>query len=227
MPYGTRIRRKRVTVRRRRATRAVTTRVPRSLRMPAHVMKFKRKFWWFNWSLSTASTAGFWRYLSIALSDMPNNTEITNLFDQFKITGVRYELHPRYDGFSGNDTMDVTLPNVTNQAGNVVHVINDPKSTLTPTGTYTTGNLNSFMEQGKVRTHRGNRPIIIYHKPNIVQTTTSGTRQIPAPWSQTSSSTTLVHSGAHVFLQDANMTGVSGQNYDVFVTLYIMCRGAR
>lgn len=222
MPY---VRRKR-TVRRRRINRRRVTRVPRTLRMPTFVMKVKRKFWWFNWTLSTATTAGFWRYLSIAMSDMPSNSEIVNLFDQYKITGVRYELHPRYDNFAGNDTIDVTQPNITNQAGNMVHVINDPRSQLTPAGTYTTTTLNTYMEQGRVRTHRGFKPIVIYHKPTIAQSQVTGTRQIRAPWLNTSNVTT-VHSGAHVFLQDVNLTGTTGQSYDVFVTLYVLCRGAR
>ena len=224
MPYVGR-RRKRI-VRRRRTTRRRVMRVPRSLRPAPFVMKFKRKFWFFNWTLSTASTAGFWRYFSIALSDLPSNAEVVNLFDQYKITGVRYELHPRFDNFAGNDTVDVTQPNITNQAGNMVHVINDPRSLLTPAGTYISTTLNTFMEQGKVRTHRGIKPIVIYHKPTISQSQTTGARQIRAPWLQTANTTTI-HSGAHVFLQDVNLTGTTGQSYDVFVTLYVMFRGAR
>lgn len=197
--------------------------------MAPGVMKFQRKFWWFNWSLSTASTAGFWRYMSIALSDMPNNSEIVNLFDQFKITGVRYEFHPRYDSFAGNDTGDITPPNITNQGGNVIHVVNDPKSVLLPSGTYNTTTLNSFMEQGKVRTHRGTRPVVIYHRPCIATPTSgiSNSQQVRAPWLLTSTGLTVAHTGAHVFFQDPNLTGASGQNFDVFVTLYVLCRGAR
>lgn len=227
MPYGFRVRRKRTTLRRRRINRRRIMRVSRPLRMPSMVMKFKRKFWLYNWTLNTATTIGFWRYLNLTLNDMPASTEITNLFDQFKISGIRYELHPRYDTFGGENTTDTTLPGVTNQAGNKVHVVNDPRSALTPTGTYTTATLNSFMEQGKVRTYSGNRTIVIYHKPTIVQSLPTGSRVIKAPWLQTSNSTTVSHFGAHVFLQDINLTGVTGQSYDVFATLYMVCRGAR
>lgn len=224
MPYARRYRKR--NVRRRRTNRRRIARVPRTLAMPSFTMKVKRKFWWFNWTLSTASTPGFWRYLSISLSDMPSNAEIVNLFDQYKITGIRYELHPRFDSFAGNDTVDTTQPGITNQAGVMVHVVNDPRSLLTPSGTYTAANLNTFMEQGRVKTHRGIKPVVIYHKPTISQSQTTGSRQIRAPWLQTAN-TTVVHSGAHVFTQDVNLTGISGQSYDVFVTMYMLCRGSR
>lgn len=226
MPYGFRVRRKRAGVRRRRGGRSMVARVPRPLRMLPSVMKLKRKWWSGNWTLSTGSTSGFWRYFQVSLQDMPSNSDVTNLFDQYKIYGVRYELHPRYDNFAGNDTIDTTLPNVTNQAGNMVHVVNDPRSVVIPTGTYTSSTLNTFMEQGKVRTHRGYKPIIIYHRPTISQTQTTGARQITAPWLQTAN-TNIAHSGAHVFLQDVNLTGTSGQSYDLYITIYMACRGVR
>lgn len=187
---------------------------------------FKRTFYSFSWSPATTTTGDFWKYIELTASAIPSNGEYAAVFDQYKINGFKYTFRPRYDGFEGSNTTDTTLPGVSNQAGTMLHIINDPTSTTSPSGTYTVATLHTFMENGNVRTYSGNRPVSVYVKPLIYDTVTGGsTSRRPGwiPWSNTA----IPHRGFHVFTQDTNMTGVFGQAWDVYVTVYFQCRGMK
>lgn len=206
--------------------------VPRPMRYAYRPMgncNIMRTFWKENWTLSTVSTAGFWRYYQFILSDLPSYQELTAVWDRFRINAIKVTFRPRFDNFSGNDTTDTTLPGVTNQAGNMMHVIVDPYSNTVPTGVYNSSNLNTFLEQGGVKTKSGNKPFSVYFKPTInryVGTTAQASR-IRAPYLQTSDSVNQTHNGFHIFAQDVNLTGVTGQSFDVFVTYYMSLSGVK
>lgn len=195
--------------------------IKRWLRSRTAQINYKRTFWLENWTLSTASTNGFWRYYNFTAASIPNFTEISTLFDRYKVNALKYTFRPRYDGFDGANSTDVTPPGITNQQGNMVHIVKDPFSNTTPAGTYTSSTLNTFMEQGNVKTYMGNRPFSVYFKPTITQTIGgSAIERCRAKWLLTQSST-VNHYGFHAFQQDVNLTGTSGQSYDVFVTVYM------
>lgn len=191
-------------------------------------MNYSRTFWLQNWTPSTTTTNDFWRYYTFTLSQLPNVGELTSLFDQYKISALKFTFRPRYDGFMGNDTTDTTIPGVTNQGKTQVHIVNDPKSTIAPGGVYNSGTLNSFFEQGRVKTRGGNRPFSVYFKPTVANDADGvniATYQ-RAPWLNTTTNA-IVHRGFHIFLQDINLTGVFGQSYDVFVTPYMKFKNMR
>lgn len=217
-------RRKRVMRKRRRFN------IPRAPRYSAvSVVKAKRTFFYENWSPSTATTAGFWRYYMPTLSMLPSLSEFQALFDQYKLSAIKITLRPRYDNFAGNDTTDVTLPGTTAQGGTNVHVLIDPDSTTTvPTGTYTSGNLNTFLENGSVRSYTGLKPINIYWKPKVGQVMSVGEARVKAPWAGTTTSPSQIpHHGVHIFLQDTNFTGTFNQSFDVFVTYYMQFKALK
>lgn len=208
---------------RRRVGRALP-RVARSLRL--NTLAFKRKQFMFNWQPSTASTADFWKYLGFAFSSLTNNAEISSMFDEYKICALKWEFHPRFDSFAGNDTTDTTLPGITNQSGTKLHICIDQNSTMTPTGTYNSGTLNGFMENGNVRTYSGNRVVTVYYRPKVFNTVQSTSAQpIKSPWLITSAS--FQHWGFHAFAQDNNFNGSFGQSWDVYCTAYMKVRNVR
>ena len=214
-------------VRRRRGLRPV----PRPMRRPAYgngVSLIKRTMWYESWTLGTAATVNFWRWYNFTLAQLPSVAEITALYDQFRIAGVRVTFRPRYNSFDGANTTDTTLPGVTNQAGNMVHIINDPYSNITPTGTYTTTTLNQFLENGNVKTYQGNRPFSFYVRPAIDRYLggTSSASRVRSPWLLTTAAN-QAHYGFHAFQQDINMTGTSGQTFDVFFTFYVQVKGLK
>jgi len=201
--------------------------VPRGVRSGGtNIVKITRTTYIENWTPSSATTGGFWRYYQFAPNQIGNWTDYFNLFDQYKVAALKFTFRPRYDNFSGNDTVDTTLPGVTNQGLTNVHVINDPYSTVSPTGVYNAATLNSFLENGNVKSYQGIRPVSVYFKPTINLTTEAGNNmRRRAGWLNVNINN--VHSGFHIFLQDTNLTGVFNQSFDVFITSYVMLRNAR
>lgn len=193
------------------------------------IISCKRTFYVENWSPSTAATSGFWRYYSPSLSQLPSLSEFQALFDMYKVKAIKITLRPRYDNFAGSDTTDVTLPGTTAQGGTNVHVVIDPDSTnTTPGGTYTTTNLNAFLENGNVKSYTGNKPITIYWKPKVGDSMATGEARVRPKWMGTSATPSgIVHHGVHIFLQDTNFTGTFNQSFDVFYTYYMQFKSLK
>lgn len=201
--------------------------IPRGIREP--YLQMSRTFWKETWTPSTVATSNFWKYYTFLMADLPSFSDMTNVFDRFKINGIKVTFRPRYDGFAGNDTVDTTLPGVTNQGMCRLHIINDPASNVTPSGVYTSANMNAFLENGSVRSYSGSRPISIYFKPTVNVTTggVAAGRRVRAGWLQSTAGTSIEHNGFHVYAQDVNFTGVFNQAWDVFVTYYMAFKGLR
>lgn len=219
--------RKRSTTRKRKTRRSrkmTMTRVPRQ-----GSMNVVRTFWYENWTPSTVTTANFWKYYAFRFSDIPQYTEYSAIFDQYRINAVKVTFRPRYDNFAGNDTTDTTLPGVTNQGLTTAHIINDPYSQLVPSGVYSSANLNIFLENGRVRSYTGVKPFSVYLKPTIYETVsaTNTARIKRAPFLMCQDGFNAAHRGFHIFLQDINLTGVFGQSFDVFYTYYLTLKGMR
>lgn len=159
------------------------------------------------------------------MADLPNGTEYTNLFDQYKLNAIKVTFRPRYDNFSGNDTVDTVLPGITNQQGTMLHIIKDPRDTTGPSGTYTSANFNTFCEKGGVRSYQGIKPVTVYFKPMINQTIEGqNINRVPPKWINTNdytAGTPVVYNGFHAFATDFNFNGSFGQGFDVFVTYYM------
>jgi len=205
---------------------------PATVKLARHIKDnvcyFKRTLCFETWTPSTITTADFWRYYRINLAQLPSAAEFAALFDQYKINGLKFTFRPRYSEFAGNDTTDTTLPGVTNQGQVLAHVIVDPHNVSVPSGTYTRANLNTFLENGNVKSYQANKPFSVYYKPTVDTTVQSvgSARRIAAPWLQTTQ-LGIDHNGFHMFLSDVNLTGAFGNAYDVFVTYYFCCRNQR
>lgn len=198
-----------------------------ALRSP-QVFKFKRTYRaTTGWVPGTAAVSDYWKSLAWSLSGLPSASELTSLFDQYRITGIKVTVRPRYDSFAGNDTTDTTLPGVTNQGGNDIHVIIDPNNDLTPAGAYNTTTLNTFLENGNVQTFSGNRPFSVFVRPKVgLDVGGVASAQRSSQWIQTSQPG-ILHYGMQMFITDVGMTGNFGNSYDFFYTFYIECKGIR
>lgn len=189
----------------------------------------ERTFRWFHWAPSTTATVDFWSYFQPGINQLPNVAEYTALFDQYRVNSLTFKLVPRYDNFAGNDTTDTTLVGVTNQAGVRVHVVIDPSSTVTPSGGYSAATLNAFLENGKCRTYMGNDTVTFTVKYPMIQQDVNNTTLSEFKRSSffSTSNTGIPIRGAHVFLQDINLTGVFGNQYDVFCTMNVTFKGQK
>lgn len=190
----------------------------------------KRTFCLETWTPSTVTTGDFWKYYQFTFGSLPSSAELSAIWDQVKINRIKVTFRPRYDSFNGNDTTDTTAPGVTAQGGTNLHVIVDPRSNMTPTGTYTRTTLNTFLENGSVRSYTGTKPFSFMFTP-VVGTNLSGSASTfaqfyKAPYHDAALGN-VTHRGFHIFAQDTNLTGVFNQSFDVFVTYYMSFRGTR
>lgn len=208
--------------------RRVTSKRSRSI-MPK--LTVKKTFYLENWQPNTTTVNGFWRYYTFTLSQLPDLASYVAMFDTARINAIKVEFHPRFDNFAGNDTTDVAAPGITNQAGTRMSIVVDPKSSLVPTGTYTSANYNGFLEQGRVRTKQGNRPFSVYFKPNVNYNLGAivgqSRKRAPALQIADANSQTVSHTGFHIFAWDQSFNGSFGNSYDLLVTYYMTFRGMR
>ena len=184
--------------------------------------RLKCKSFLTNWTFSSASTIGFWRYLSLNPAILTSFAEHAAIFDEYKLYGYQYEFRPSYDGVDYNAAV-ASLGNM--------HLAVDPGSTVSPSGVYGTTTLNTFFEQSQnVKTYKCDQVVKAFVRPKVaMQVSGGGTtgRLQASPWLKTSDSF-VDHRGLHVFLQQ--FTGISTpatMSYDIFVTFYVMFRGNR
>ena len=222
---------KRRKVRARRTYKRRRFNISRPMRYRPHggsTMTVTKTWWSTNWTPNTASVTGYWRYFGSNFGGMPETSMFSSIFETYRINWIKYTFRPRYDNFSGNDTTDTTLPGVTNQGQDWVHVIIDPKSLTVPSGTYGSSTLNSFLQSGRVRTYKGSQPFSITIKYPCIRDDLNGVTNAKArrpPFIDCAQS--LEHYGAHIFIQDVNMTGTFGNSYDVFTTMNVTFKGQK
>lgn len=181
------------------------------------IISMKRTFYGGAWTFGTASTSGFWQYLSVTPANNFNNfTELGSVFDEFKVNGLKITFRPRYD--------NIEISNSATQVQAYAHYFVDPASTVIPTGVYSVATLNSFLENSGVKTRTLNRPFSIYFKPKCSQAYTgTGTvgGVITPRWVKTNETTTSFR-GVHVFLQQNNMAATNTNiTLDVYYTWYV------
>lgn len=199
------------------------------------MLSVKRTCWVGSFTPSTAATTNFWTYQkptlgsafadnSGALTGLSNLAEYTPLFDQYKINGIRLHFKPRFMNYNLdqlNPTIGVSLKDMP-----YVSVIMDPKSNVLPTGAYTAATINTFLEQGNVKTRRADKPFSVYLKPMVVEQFGGGAnRYIRFPWTD-SSNTTVPQLGYHLFFHNQNFA-TAFNTYDVFATYFLQWKGMK
>lgn len=192
------------------------------------IMKFKRTFNAGNWAFSTITTAGFYRQVSPAFTDIPSYLEYTNLFDAVKITGVKCTLLPKFTDVGGVQAATGALTSYNPQY--YISIGGDKYSQgSAPTGTYGVTAYNDFCEKSSfVKTYRGDRPITWFFRPNAQNNMTASLATMPFPWISTVNPAQPAL-GSLVFIHDANFIGLntSGFSIDIIYTLYFKCRGSK
>lgn len=214
-------RRKKRTIRKRTYKR----RAMRMVRRPSNSLFIKRKFFSTSWVWTTTTTNDFWRYFVFDLNNIPNVTELQNVFDMYRINGLKYTFMPRYTAVEGSTAGSTGTPTA------YAHVIVDPESTLIPSGVYGSGTLNSLMENTKVRTFNLNRPFSIFYRPKITSQANGGTTSgvISSPKFIRTSDASTLHRGFHMYVQQNQFTASAAANIvlDVFITAYVSLKNVR
>jgi hypothetical protein len=187
-------------------------------------MKTNKTTYQGSWTFSTASTSGFWKYYETRGTDMSEFNQFAAIFDEYKITNLKYTFRPRYTGYDVQDTAVGSFPVCT------AHVIKDPGSTKIPSGAYNVTTINEFLENGSVKSYTLNRPFNVSFRPKILGDALGGsTSALPesSKWIRTTDDA-VTHRGFHMFLQNSNMNPTNVTVLlDVFVTYTVQFRGAR
>jgi len=194
-------------------------------------VSFKRTFFVSNWAFGTAQTSDFWRRFVPRFTDMPNHLEYQKVFDEYKITGIKITLHPRFadtnlpinaaSSLVANNQMYITIANASKEYEFV------------PAGSYSSTTYNLLLEEigDKARTYKFNKPVSLYFKPQIFEeiggTSGYGYKHTKAPWLELATSLQPAYHGMHAFLHDYNFTNLqtSGFGCDIQYTFYFQCRG--
>lgn len=212
--------------------RAMRRRVPRLLRPKNAVMSLRRRYWAYSWTPGTAATVDFYRNNNITLASIPNVSEITAMFDFYRIRAIKFTWMPRFSNFSGNNTTDTIAPGITNAPQLFATLCYDNRSSvIAPTGTYSSATYNSFVEQDKIKFVRNtNRPFSLYNRPTVISEVAqvSSGQYIKSPWLSTQNVGTN-HFIGYIFVHDANFSasGFGNQSFDCFVTVYLQVKGLK
>ena len=215
-------RRKKPTYKRKRTYRKRSTSAI-SYHPKTSIFRMTQKSYQSTWTFDTVSVNGYWRYLTATPAGMFNFANHATVFDEFKITGITMELRPNYDG---NDIPAAP----TSLVLGTVHYIVDPASNVSPSGLMNATTVNSFLENGHVKSRKMGSVIKFYFKPVVGVGVAGGGasgRSIPCPWMKTAD-TAVPLKGAHVFLQPNNLdVATLAVKFDIFYTYYIQFRGQR
>lgn len=221
-------------IRYRRRPRKVMRRKPRKVavrrnRLQRQVHMFKRIV---NLGQYTASiTSGsvptispVSKAFSFQLSDLPNVSEYTSLFDQYKITGIKLRIVPRTAMTTQGVVTGTTAPV---GYGQVVTAI-DYDDAANPIAK------DTLLEYGSAKYTSSNKIHSRYFKPKVlnavwVNIASTGYSPVKAPWIDQANNN-LPHYGLKMWI-DAPENSGGGSNssisYDVYATYYFMCKNTR
>ena len=188
-------------------------------------LALKRTTFSSTWSFGTATTNDFWRYYTFTAGDVGGFSDFADIFDEYKITGVKVTFRPAYD-----TVHNVAGVGALTQPQAYAHVVLDNASVVVPSSTYTQANMNAFLENGGVKTYTLNEPFSVYVPLKVSDALLGGgtsTRFIDAPWIRTNE-TGVSHRGFHMFLQQNSFaTGNTNIKLDTFYTFYIQFRNVK
>lgn len=195
------------------------------MRKLASSLNIKRTLYLGTWTWGSATTNDFWRYETYSAANINSFPEFAALFDQYRINAIKVTWRPQYDSVN-----NVTGAGTLIQPQAYAHVVVDPQSTVVPSGTYSTANLNTFLEQSGVKTYTLNKPFSVYFRPKLLDQVLgggTGARVSPATWIRTTDNA-VNHRGYHMFIQQ-NAMSASNTNIklDQFITVYASFRNMK
>lgn len=154
-------------------------------------------------------------FKAFKLDQLPSYTEITNLFQQYRIKGLRFRLSPRFDSLDMSNTVtgavSLSLPKF--------YIANDRDCTVD------SSTENDMMQQ-RVRIFKGSRDIVIYSAFPRFKTTISGGFVAQNKW-VTSADPDIEHCSFAVGAYTPNNPNAENIVYDVWVTAYVHAKGLK
>lgn len=193
-------------------------------------------------SLNTA-VGNFWQFQTVSLNNglfqynatptrltgLTNVSEYAALYDQYRLRAVKFEFLPKMGAIVQTQVVGATPATTSAFQPPRVCIIKDPMSTITPSGTYSSGTLNTLLENGG-KIYRADRKFSVYLRPKIVeQYGTGATRYVSPMWTSTDAAgLAMEHRGFHMFLFRNNFdTSSADFAFDVFTTYYLQFKNPK
>lgn len=136
------------------------------------------------------------------------------MFDEYKIAAVKVTFRPAFDSVVNGGT---------NGPQAYAHCLVDAATTVSPSGTYTSANMNTFMENVGVRTFTCNKPFSLYMKPKVSEGLLGGStsdKMLVAPYIKFTA-TGVDHRGFHMFIQENGFVATNPLSLDIYVMYYM------
>lgn len=217
----------------RRMKKRMTKRIPRTISSVSKGVYFKRSYWSIGWEWNPTTTAGFWRRPAPSISSLPDIADFQNMFDEYKMLGVKITLHPRFQSVTA-PAAAVSGSLVYQNSPYLTYAIDTTSSpNYLPTGAYSSSTYNNMLEEcNNPKTRIFNKPISIYYKPKIQTDVTQGSsysnsRMESPKWISFENGTQVPMWSTQLFIHDYNfnMTDTFQFSCDVHYTYYFLCRG--
>lgn len=200
-----------------RRTRRRTTRVPRSVgAIQSMPHTFVRTFV-NNDALTSLATVN---YIAAGaenqLSQLPNSSEFTALFDQYKIKKVEWTYMPRFDNVEVNTSIATPMPRI--------YTVIDRDDSSTPL------TLNQMLQYADVKSTAFNKPVKVTYTPSLAASVYAGVTSGYSPKSNQwidISVPSVSHYGHKVWI-DLHGTGY-GNNFkvDTMCRVTFQCKNLR
>jgi len=219
--------RRRAPVRRRPRRMMRKRRIVRRKRAAQQVHSFKRTCKLDNVSASITAggvASGISLAYQFTLDSLPNHTEFTNLYDLYKINGIKLSFVPTASEYINSTTSSVVAQNGFQRFNSVI----DYDDTSVPV------NENELLQYATLKTTPGTRTHSRYFKPRILQTVeeivgaTLGSSSSAPKWISTLSPS-VEHMGVKIFVPPpVSGSGIGAAiTYTVYATYYLQCRNTK
>lgn len=199
-------------MRRRRITRRKIYRRRRVVKNLGNVHHFKRTL--IGTSINTATSTTFGAY-AFSLAQLPDYTEFTNLYDQFRINKVLVKLVPNVNSAEAGATQ--RLPQV--------HSVLDYNDSTAPTTLDELVQYNNYRMTMGSRIHT--RKLTPAFLDNVFETSsvTRGSNPNFKKWLSTSNATAIPHHGMKWAI--GSTASASAITYTPYITFYISCKSVK
>lgn len=186
----------------------VPTRLPRGMNTGLH--HFKRTFQ--GADINASASGNVLKALTFNFNQMPNPTEFTTLFDQYKINAIKWMAVPNFTG------SDLNPSSTTQSIPNMWSVI-DHDDAIDP------ANLNEMLQYPGVKMTRGQQIHSRYFKPSVLADIAGivATNVKYQQWLNLAN-ITIPHYGVKYYV---DQTQANVGSWRTYITLYFSCKGVR
>lgn len=174
-----------------------------------------------SWNQTTGTGVNIAGAYTFSLSQLPNVSDFSNLYDQYKITGAKLSFTPGQTEYIGNVLSGQTGA----QAFNKFHSVIDYDDAVVPSSE------NDLLQYGSLKSTQGGRTHTRFIKPKILQEVYRSA--ISTAYNPISNRfldmnyTDVPHYGIKVWSSAPVSPASCALTYNVYLTLYFTCKNTR